>query len=104
MSGTVNKTFDQADKASAAADGVEVGAEGTYALMITELDMETGSCKVQTEDAPADRFSGRITDPGFTLPNNPYVMAMADRRYIKVRGKPTLRDGEIDKLYISDIA
>lgn len=93
-----------AEKASIMADDpIEVGAEQSYHVLITELDMETGGCKIAFLDDPEPRFSGKITDPAFSIPNNNYVLAMAGRKEIIVRAKATLKSGEIERLYISDI-
>jgi hypothetical protein len=80
----------------------EIGQEQGYTVLITELDMETGSCRWSFADEPETRMVGKITDPSLSLPNNQYALAMAAKRPIKVRGKATLRDGEIASLYISD--
>jgi len=96
-------TVGVAEKAAIMADEpLEVGDERTYHVLITELDMETGGCKVAFLDEPNSRYPGRITDPAFALPNNVYATAMAARRDISVRAKATLKDGEIDRLYISN--
>lgn len=82
---------------------VEVGKEDDYRLRITELDMENGSCKVALATDEENRVSARITDPAFALPNNAYVLAMAAQQLIVVRAKPTLKDGELERLFISDL-
>lgn len=86
------------------ASPVEVGEEATFVVTITELDMESGACKVSLPDDPEARITGRITDPAFSVPNNAYALAMAALRPIAVRAKPTTKDGGIDKLFISDTA
>jgi hypothetical protein len=81
---------------------LEVGAEKPYHLVITELDMVSGNCHVAFVDDPDARVPGRITDPAFGVPNNLYALAMAAQRPITVRAKATLKDGEIERLHISD--
>ncbi|TWA76880.1 hypothetical protein FBZ83_11721 [Azospirillum brasilense] len=83
---------------------IEVTDEQTYHVLITELDMETGGCKVALADEPEARYAGKITDPAFSIPNNPYALAMAARQPISVKGKATIKDGAIDRLFISDTA
>lgn len=93
-----------AEKAAILSDApIEVGKEEAYLLRITELDMETGSCKVALATEEENRVSAKITDPVFSLPNNVYVLAMATQNYITVKAKPTLRDGELERLFISDM-
>ncbi|WP_062233159.1 hypothetical protein [Aureimonas sp. N4] len=81
---------------------VEVGDERDFLVLISELDMDTGTCRISLADDLDTRILGRITDPVFAQPNNPYVSAMAARRPIKVRAKPTLKDGAMERLFISD--
>lgn len=83
---------------------VEITPEKDYSVMITELDMETGGCRVSVADDEQPRVPGTITDPAFALPNNAYVSAMASKSTIKVRAKASVRDGQVERLYISDTA
>lgn len=81
-----------------------VGEESAYNVLITEMDTETGSCKVSLDPSEPDRISARITDPAFLVPNNPYAVALAARSWLRVTAKPIIKDGEIDKLFISNSA
>lgn len=93
----------QAEKEAIISDTpLEVGDEGVFTVVITELDMESGACKVSLPSEPEERINGRITDPAFSTPNNPYALAMAAKLALDVRAKPTFRDGEMDKLFISN--
>jgi transcriptional accessory protein Tex/SPT6 len=87
-----------------APDPVEVSSERTFRVLITELDLQTKACKVSLhDDEDAEkRHPGEITDPILNLPNNAYVSAMAAQRWIDVRGKAQSKEGELDKLYISN--
>ncbi|MGK7867714.1 hypothetical protein [Falsiroseomonas sp. E2-1-a20] len=82
---------------------LEVGAQQEFSVSITELDVETGTCRVSFAGGEG-RVSGRITDPVLTQPNNPYALALASRQPLSVLAKPTLRDGELERLFISDTA
>lgn len=94
-----------ADKEAALSTSpLEVGPEDTYRVRITEMDMETGACKLQFSEEDENRLSGKITDPAFILQNNVYVTAMADKAFLQVIGKPTLKNGEMERLFISNIA
>lgn len=80
----------------------EVDVERDYTVLITELDMETGACRVAFPDDLENRIGGTITDPSVRLPNNAYALSMAAVTPLMVRAKATLKDGNIDKLFISD--
>lgn len=80
----------------------EVGPESTYSIRITELDVETGNCRLALPHDADQRIAGRITDPAGTLPHNPYANALASQRPIFVRAKPIIKDGDIERLYISN--
>jgi len=97
--------LDEADKdAILAGRDIDVGEEQTFTILLTELDMETGSCRIAFIDAPEDRVAGKITDPAFQMPNNTYAVSMAAKVWLEVRAKPTLKDGEIDRLFISNVS
>ena len=87
-------------------DPYEIGAEGLFEIRITELDLKNRSCKFQLreDEDQEQRYSGEITDPVIMVPHNPYSSAMDSQRWVTVRGKPQLRDGELEKLYISNVA
>lgn len=89
-----------------AQEPVETMDELTYQVFISELDMQTHSCKVSLlqDNDPSVRYSGEITDPVVTAANNPYSLAMAKKQWISVRGKAQLKNGVFDKLYISNTA
>lgn len=96
---------DEAEKAAIVSEvPLEVGEERTYHVLITELDMLSGNCHMSFADEPESKIAGRITDPAFASPNNKYALALAAKQVLAVRAKATLRDGEIDRLHISDTA
>jgi uncharacterized membrane-anchored protein YhcB (DUF1043 family) len=82
----------------------EVTEERSWTVRITELDWETASAKIRFEDDGAEegRFRAVITDPAIGVCDNAYVKALAAQTPIKVRGKATLREGEIQVLYVSN--
>lgn len=105
-SSAIRATIDEADKAAINSPaGLSVDDERDYVVLITELDMQTGACHaaIDRED-PERRFSARITDPAFALPNNAYVLAMAAVETLAVRAKATIRDGQIERLFISNLS
>ena len=83
----------------------EIGPEATFEILVTELDLKNRSCKfrLREDDDHEQRYIGEITDPEITRPHNPYSTAMDGQRWIMVKGKPELRDGEIERLYISNV-
>jgi hypothetical protein len=97
-------TVDEADKSAIMSPaGLTVDDERSYSVLISELDMKTGACHVALKGGSEDvRHPARITDPECSLPNNPYVLAMAAQDYLGVRAKATIRDGLIEKLFISN--
>lgn len=84
---------------------IDIGPTGKFEILISELDLKNKSCKfsLRDDDDPDHRTNGEITDPVLLTPNNPYAAALDSQRWINVIGKPHLKDGEIDRLYISDI-
>ncbi len=81
----------------------EVGADRSWDLVITELDTETKTGKIRLTDDDGKRIKVRITDPLADIIPSPYATAMANATQITVRGKPVLRDGDIDTIFISDL-
>jgi hypothetical protein len=78
-------------------------------VLITELDIENASCKVRfpsemDEDEEAKRYRAVISDPAIKYPNSAYSHAMASAKQLMVKGKIELKHGEINKIYILDIA
>lgn len=81
----------------------EVGADRTWDLVITELDTETKTGKIRLADDDGKRIRVRITDPLADIIPSPYATAMANAAQITVRGKPVLKDGDIETIFISDL-
>lgn len=91
---------------SSTKEAAEVTPERDFQVLITELDLQSGSCKVNLADAQGSgrRINCAITDPAVTLPNNPYAISMAEQHPLSVRAKALLKEGTIQKLFISDAA
>lgn len=87
-------------------DPVQIGNATTYEILLSELDLKNRSCKfaLRSEADPDRRILGDITDPIIFNPNNPYSVALSQQRWLPVIAKAQLKDGEIEKLFISDIA
>jgi hypothetical protein len=89
-----------------AADPVVIGNAANFEILLSELDLENRSCKfrLRNVDNPESRTVGEITDPVLLQPNNPYSAALNSQRWLPVIAKPQLKEGDLDKLFISDIA
>ena len=66
-------TVDEAVKAAIMSKAsISVDQERSYDVLISELDMDTGSCHVHIAGEPENkRHLAKVTDPAVTLPNNP---------------------------------
>jgi hypothetical protein len=84
----------------------EITDERQIRIFLTELDIQSRSCKLSVEgdDDPERRYPGVITDPVVTLPHNPYVDAMAAQHWLTVRAKAEMREGDLERFYISNTA
>jgi hypothetical protein len=83
---------------------IDIGPTGTFEIKISELDLKNKSCKfsLRDDDDQDHRTSGEIVDPILLAPHNPYIAALDGQKWISVVGKPHLKDGEIERLYIYD--
>jgi hypothetical protein len=95
--------FDQQDRNAIEFEPKEIGETGTYNVLITELDLQNKTCKLNVQGESEDkRIAGEITDPAITMPNNKYSLALSQKQWIQVAAKPEIVGGEVAKLYISD--
>lgn len=78
----------------------------TYLAKITEMDMETGACRVSLDDETGSaRIPATITDPVARVPENAYVTSLAQSKPLRFLAKAEVNsEGDIVKLYISDLA
>jgi len=97
--------LDSEDKAFFAQQAVtQFEQTRVYTGVISELDTKTGGCKVSIGDSD-QRIQAEITDPIRVIPNNPYALALASQQPLAFKAKAEIdEDGEIAKLYISDLA
>jgi len=96
--------IDKASKDAICASGnLTLGEERMVNVRFVEMNLESRTCKLRfAEDDDADlRQNGEITDPEFMLANNAYAEAFAAQSSLLVRARPTLRDGEVERWYIS---
>lgn len=79
----------------------ELGDQATFRAKLQMIDKLAGTCKVQIDGADGT-FKGKITDPALSSPGNIYTHAFDTDEWVIITAKPTLREGEIQRLYISD--
>ena len=85
--------------------GVTIEPTRTFVGTISEMDMESSSCKVAIEGDPGPRVQAVITDPVGKAPDNPYVTSMSRIQPIKFLAKAEIdSDGSLIRLHISDVA
>jgi molybdopterin biosynthesis enzyme len=81
----------------------EILRETTYEVTISEIDILRRSCKVSLSgDSEEQRYDAEITDPVVQLPGNPYAAAVSEQTALKVKAKVQLRDGDLQKFFISN--
>ena len=74
-----------------------------FDVLITELDLENNTGKVRLDGDRERRINAAITDPMINTVDNTYAKALAQGDVISVQAKAAILDGEITRLYISDI-
>lgn len=79
----------------------EIGNEARISVRFVEMNLDSRGCRIAMGSDEEQRFAAEITDPELLVPNNAYATAFAAQTELTVRAKPTLRDGEIDRWYIS---
>lgn len=98
--GSARVVVDKAMRDAIDADApLEVGDEVMVEVRFEEMNLVSRTCRIAFNEE--DHFSAEITDPVFLIPNNAYATAFAAQTSLQVRARPTLRDGEIDRWYIS---
>lgn len=73
-----------------------------FNVTLSEMDKERATCKIKLPDIEY-RINAEIADPAFDIPNNDYLSAFTTGKQLTVQGKATLKNGEINKLYIMNI-
>ena len=84
-------------------DPNDISETGIYHVALTELNLDNGNCRVALREQPEPRIPAVITDPVISQPNNVYSSAFAAHKEIMVKAKASIRDGQIEKLFISDV-
>lgn len=79
----------------------EVGDMAKFRVKIDGVFKRGGACQVRIIDTD-QTVAGKITDPALSEPENVYTSALHEGLILTVSAKPTLQDGQIRRLYISD--
>lgn len=81
-------------------EGLELGDTVEYDVELVGVFKNSGACRLKllgTEKV----VLGKIADAALDNPNNIYTRALNEGRVLHVIAKPTLKDGELYKLYIT---
>ena len=88
-------------KKSVAHADEEISTLQEYQGVISELDKETGNCKLSVDSNV--RINGVISDPALAFPGNPYIESFVKDQLITVTAKAQIdKDGDVTKLFIID--
>jgi hypothetical protein len=81
-------------------EGLELGDTDEYEIELVGVFKNNGVCRVKL--LGRDKIVlGKISDPALDQPNNIYTRALNEGRSLRVIAKPTLKDGELYKLFIT---
>lgn len=84
-------------------DNTSITEMRDWEVVFTELDKESQTGKVRlVGDETNTRIRAEVHDPAFLLSDNSYLNSYAHDRAITIKAKALLKDGEIDRLYVSD--
>ena len=81
---------------------VEVGDMETMTILVDGFIHHNKQIKVYHPAEPDRVLTAYIRDPAFEQTPNVYTEAATMRRWLRVRAKPTMKDGRIKTLYIMD--
>ncbi|WP_455372629.1 DUF7946 domain-containing protein [Limibacillus halophilus] len=83
-------------------DEIQVGDTFNARLIIRALNLDSGAGKADLIGHENKRVDIKVTDPNIILPKNLYSGSLDKQTELKVVAKPTLRDGQMTRLFISD--
>ena len=82
---------------------MEVGEMAKFEVAkISEVNLKTGHCVLNLQGSECP-IPGKITDPGLHVPDNAYTRALNQQTGFTVGAKAVKKDGNIVRLYISDV-
>jgi hypothetical protein len=86
-----------------ARDPMEVGDAAQYDVTVEGFFKTNGACRLNILGGDGDHIvSGKITDPALEKSGNIYTTALNEGLALKVTAKPTLKDGAVHTLFVSD--
>lgn len=80
---------------------IQVEEARQMTLVMHAVNVDTGSGRAEVVGEPG-LLSIKITDPALAVPENVYTQSLDRQVPITATAKPTIRDGAINRLYISD--
>jgi len=83
-------------------DKLEVGEMETFVVRVDGFTHHNKQLKITHPNEPGRFINGKINDPEFNNLPNIYTKAASENKELKVTAKPTLKEGRITTLYISD--
>ncbi|MBI3698882.1 MAG: hypothetical protein HY242_00370 [Afipia sp.] len=84
-----------------ATEPLQLGDTQEYEVLVEGVFKTNGACRLRL--MPDDRVvAGKITDPALTVPGSVYTSALDQGLPLHITAKPTLKDGEVHSLYVSD--
>jgi hypothetical protein len=84
-----------------AREPLQLGDLSEFEVLVEGVFKTNGACRLKL--LPEGRVvSGKITDPAVATPGSVYTRALDLGLSLKITAKPTLKDGEILTLYVSD--
>ena len=99
----VGPTIDEpAAEVLRARETLELGDAVEYDVFVEGVFKTNGACRLRLLNDHERIVAGKITDPALTIPNNIYTAALDRGVPLRVTAKPTLKNGVIQTLYVSD--
>lgn len=95
-------SYSQEDKRNLTSPQTTIQDTTEFNAVISELDINSGACKVSINGTANTRINGKITDPVIAQPQNIYAEALSQQTPILLIAKAEISNGKIKKLHISD--
>lgn len=96
-------TWDKDDKVAITSEVKKtIQPTESFDVIISELDVNTGTAKVSIGSESDSRIRAKIADPVVFEPDNPYALALASHTPLRVLAKAEMIGGVIAQLHISD--
>jgi hypothetical protein len=98
----VGPTIDEpAAEVMRARDPMQVGDLADYQVTVEGVFKTNGACRLKIL-GQEKVVAGKITDPQLGKPGNSYTTALNEGLPLQVKAKPTLKNGKLHTLYVSD--